>query len=239
LKAEPKALSLTLEGRDVRIFLYRGRGRRVRLTVLSNGQVRLHAPRGIRPEEALAFAREKGAWIGRTLRKIESYTRLPGPGRGGDQDSISYLGQSYPLKVEKGRRAARLSHGLLVVRVPDPADRDQIRRRVDAWLKEWAREAFSRIMKRSLAAASEHGIAEPGWTVRLMKRRWGSCSRKGRIVLNVRLVQTPVELIEYVIMHELCHLRHHNHGRGFYALLTRLMPDWKERRKALGRIVLD
>jgi hypothetical protein len=240
LKAQPEVLTLPLEGRDVRIHLIRGRGRSVRLSITSRGEVRLHAPGRVSAAQALDFAREKSRWIEKTLRKIESYTRLTAPANPGPPGTVAYLGEDIPVVPVKGTRpSAGLRDGRLVVRVSDPADDAQIRRRIDAWLKEWAVEVFSRILQRSMESAAPQGIPEPEWTVRFMKRRWGSCSRTGRIVFNVRLVQTPVALIEYVVMHELCHLKHHDHGRAFYALLGRCLPDWKERRKRLGRIVVD
>ncbi len=67
-----------------------------------------------------------------------------------------------------------------------------------------------------------------------MKTRWGSCSRHGRIFLNLRLVQAPVELIDYVIVHELCHIKEHNHSKRYYALLNAAMADLPERRRKLN-----
>ena len=83
--------------------------------------------------------------------------------------------------------------------------------------------------------ANPRYLATPA-AVRWMKRRWGSCGRDGRVVFNIRLVQTPLPLVEYVVVHELCHLKHHHHGKTFYALLAKCLPDWKERRKALNAI---
>jgi predicted metal-dependent hydrolase len=64
-----------------------------------------------------------------------------------------------------------------------------------------------------------------------MKRRWGSCSNKGIITLSTELIKLPDLYLEYVIIHELCHLKHHNHGSGYYKLLSELFPDWKAARK--------
>jgi predicted metal-dependent hydrolase len=64
--------------------------------------------------------------------------------------------------------------------------------------------------------------------LRLMKKTWGSCSAKGVITLNPHLVKAPPQCIDYVIAHEICHLKEHNHGKGFYALQDQLYPDWRE-----------
>ena len=112
-----------------------------------------------------------------------------------------------------------------------------MRRRVEAWLKRRAEQIFGMVLKQALSGpAAAHGISAPTWSVRWMKRRWGSCGRDGRVVFNIRLVQTPLPLVEYVVVHELCHLKHHHHGKTFYALLAKCLPDWKERRKALNAI---
>jgi predicted metal-dependent hydrolase len=72
--------------------------------------------------------------------------------------------------------------------------------------------------------------------IRHMAKRWGSCTPEGKILLNLKLIQVPKGLIDYVVMHELCHLKEHHHGAAFYALLGRAMPDWQERRQQLNEM---
>jgi len=76
----------------------------------------------------------------------------------------------------------------------------------------------------------------PDLTIRQMQRRWGSCTPEGKIILNLRLIQVPKLYIDYVIMHELCHLKEHNHSHRFYALLDRVMPDWRTKREDLNTL---
>jgi predicted metal-dependent hydrolase len=77
-------------------------------------------------------------------------------------------------------------------------------------------------------------LPEPEITIKTLKSRWGSCTYDGRVTLNLLLIQAPLECIDYVVAHELCHLVEHNHGKGFYALLARVMPDWKARKERLN-----
>lgn len=79
-----------------------------------------------------------------------------------------------------------------------------------------------------------YGVAPARWTVRNMKTRWGSCSGTNRITLNLQLYTQPDACCEYVIVHELCHLVHRNHGPLFHQMLANELPDWKERRKELN-----
>ncbi|MGD0781416.1 MAG: SprT family zinc-dependent metalloprotease [Candidatus Aminicenantales bacterium] len=240
MKPDPEILILETARRKIPLHLERGKGRRLRITVLSDGRVRVIVPRRVGLAQVLAFAREKADWIVRTVGKVETYTRLYSPVKSAETGMISILGQSYPVKIEPGRgRRAAFADGVLHVPVADPDDKEAVRRRIEAWLKRRSLQVFGMVLRRGLAAASVHGIAAPTWTVRWMKRRWGSCGRDGRVVFNVRLVQTPLPLIEYVVLHELCHLKQHHHGRSFYALLGQCLPDWKERRKALNAIVVD
>ena len=238
MKSSPEILVLETAGRKIPLHIERGAGRRLRITVLSDGRVRVIVPRRIGLDQVMAFAREKAAWIERTVRKVESYTRLHSPEKSAETGLISILGQSFPLKIEAGRgRRAAFVDGVLVVPAADPADEEAVRRRVEAWLKRRAEQIFGIVLKQALSGpAAAHGISAPTWSVRWMKRRWGSCGRDGRVVFNIRLVQTPLPLVEYVVVHELCHLKHHHHGKTFYALLAKCLPDWKERRKALNAI---
>jgi len=101
-------------------------------------------------------------------------------------------------------------------------------------------EAERLLRERVEACLEATGLASGRDSVsfRKMKRRWGSCGKDGRIVLNVRLAQLPVACVDYVILHELCHLRHHHHGRAFYEQLARVVPDWRSRKKELDRFLI-
>lgn len=99
---------------------------------------------------------------------------------------------------------------------------------------------FESTLERFYPFFKVRGVDYPKLYLRRMKRRWGSCSKaKKEITLNEYLVVLPQNIIDYVVMHELCHLIQPNHSKAFYDLLTDLMPDWKDRRKILHKYMIE
>ena len=117
---------------------------------------------------------------------------------------------------------------------PDPSKTSRIRALVHLWYTEHAQEVYERRLRMCYERVKHHGVPYPAVRVRKMKTRWGSCTRGGTIVLNPELVRLPVPCVDYVITHELCHLKLHNHSQAFYRLLSQAMPDWMTRRERLN-----
>lgn len=109
---------------------------------------------------------------------------------------------------------------------------------VEDWYRERAHRKFAERLEISLRRFANPEAHRPkGLIVRKIKRRWGSMSAAGRLLLNLRLIEAPATAIDYVITHELCHVVEPNHGQRFFALLTRVMPDWEKRKQHLERIM--
>lgn len=117
-------------------------------------------------------------------------------------------------------------------------NKDHIRKILYAGYRNEAMNIFPGMLKNLLEKMELKGFKPAGLKIRTMKSRWGSCSSKGFITLNSDLVRLNDIYIEYVMMHELCHLKHHNHGNGFYVLLSELCPDWKRLRRELKGFTL-
>lgn len=146
-----------------------------------------------------------------------------------------FMGQAYALNVlhHPGRRAViGLSDNRLDVKVSDTG-REAVRRTLVNWYREWAQSEFTERLAKACRGAPWTGGRIPDMRLRRMKRTWGSCSSKGRITLNPHLIKAPRECIDYVIAHEVCHLREHNHGKTFYALQEQLYPNWREAKARL------
>ena len=102
------------------------------------------------------------------------------------------------------------------------------------WLEKEAEPVFEQSLSDMMRLMDGYGIERPGLYIRNMKSRWGSCNnRQKRVGLNVQLIKADRDCIDQVVLHELAHFVHYDHGEGFYALLGKLMPDWKERKKRL------
>jgi len=202
--------------------------RSVAIHVEPSGKVRVDAPLQAAEADIRVVVTRKLGWINKRLTEAEARLRMLTPREYVSGETVLYLGRRYCLKVVKSRTAwgTKLRGGYLEVTVRNRAPRI-VRDELDLWFRNKAGE----ILPQRLVDVSGRlrWISEvPPVTLRHMKRQWGSCSPRGRIALNVGLVRVPRECIDYVLLHELCHLKVHNHGRAFYRLLDRHLPDWRQ-----------
>jgi predicted metal-dependent hydrolase len=225
--------------RKLKYNLHRENRKRLRIVVAPELTVDVFAPATAGEEQIQAAVMKKAAWIARKLDGFEKYHPLSAPKKFISGETLVYLGRQYRLKVAQGsRQPAKLIGRFLKVRVENKNDTRSIKKAVDAWYRKRAHETLGRYVEKCYTIAARHGVPEPILMIRTMRRRWGSCSPKGRITLNLNLVKSAVHCIEYVIMHELCHLKYHNHSKSFYSLLTRCQPDWRNRKEILDKVAI-
>lgn len=183
------------------------------------------------------FVRKKARWIIRQQDYFDSLRPRDPARKYISGETIRYLGRQYRLCVRHSPvESVRLVGGYLNVVTSDTSDRSRVRLLVRSWYRDRAASLFTRKADECLSRFSGHGIDAPDLQVRWMTRRWGSCTKSGRLILNPLLVLAPVDCVEYVIVHELCHLKHQNHGPNFYRLMSTVMNDWRRRRERLERV---
>ena len=240
MKNKIEIRTIQFGSRRISYNLKRSDRKKLRIVVSPDLSVDVFAPFASNDDEIDSAIAKKAAWISSKLDQVQTYHPLPAPKQYVSGETIVYLGRQYRLKVVQAEiRSAKLIGRFLRVCVPDKKDMTLVKKTVDKWYRTRAVETLGRYLKKCDAVTSRHGVPEPLTTIRTMKKRWGSCSPKGRITLNTRLVQVPVHCLEYVIMHELCHLKQHNHSKAFYALLTRCQPDWRKRKADLDSFKLS
>lgn len=183
---------------------------------------------------------KRAAWIVQQQRFFENYLPPIPPRRYFSGESHRYLGRQYRLRVHEGDEdSVKMSRGQINVYLTDPSNKPRIKTLVVGWFRQRAEVVFRELFDDMVAKAERHGITAGSFEIRRMKSRWGSCTSEGRILLNPDLIIAPKQCIEYVIVHELCHLREHNHGPAFYRLLKTLMPDWEQRRERLNGFAVE
>lgn len=205
----------------------------VRIQVDPLAGVQVAAPSHATDPEIRAAVRKRAKWLSKHLR-LEKDTAVRKRVISGEE--ILYLGRRYLLKVEAGSGGTvKLKGGSLVVpaRRYDPGE---IAASVDRWYRERASEYFARRIDSLFSPSLDGAASPPKFRLRAMRRQWGSCSPSGNILLNPQLVRAPRTCVDYVIAHELCHLKHHDHSAGFYRLLKARIPDWQERKELLELI---
>lgn len=237
MKTDPGELYIEYGSRRIPYQLRVTDRKKLRITVRPDLSVRVDAPKGFSPEEIEAAIRSKGRWLAKQLDEIAAFHPLPKPYRFASGETLHYLGRQYRLRVLEGESGpAKLRGRYLEVPVDERTNTAAVRDALLAWYRGRAQEVFAKSFARCIAIAERHGAERPGLSIRRMKTRWGSCSRDGRITLNLYLVQAPVHCIDYVVIHELCHMVEHNHSKAFYRLLARCMPDWEKRKAVLNGV---
>lgn len=222
-------------GHRIDFAVVRRRRRTLEIAVEPDATVVVVAPMDARPEAIAEKVRKRAAWIRRQQRFFSKFMPRTPVRRYLAGETHLYLGRQYRLKVvQSGRPDVEMTRGFITVRTRE-RDRPEVTRRlVERWYHRQARSKFAERLEASLARFPDPEAFRPkGLIVRRMDKRWGSLSPAGRLLLNRRLIEAPVDAIDYVIVHELCHMAEPHHGAAFYRLLDRVMPDWTGRKGRL------
>ena len=207
---------------------------RVRIHVQPDRRIVVDAPPQTPLPEIKQALLKRARWVSRQLSKLEVAHRHALSRQYVSGETHWYMGKRYLLKVRVSNRSTastKLKAGRLIVtvRARNPA-------LVQAALNEGYRARALDMFDRRLEALYPElrwVSRMPEWQLRPMKKQWGSCSPRGRLSLNPMLIKAPRTCIDYVITHELCHLRHHNHSDQYYRLLTRQLPNWRVTKQRL------
>jgi len=209
------------------------------IAVHPDGRVVVKAPIGTTRVAIHARVAKRARWIRKQLDYFRRFTPGIPPRRYVGGETHIFLGRQYRLKVRKKREnSIRLKGAYFHVNTPSPHKTQKVKSLLDEWYKEHARLVFFRRLVSCYKSAKGLQIPFPKIRLKKLSKRWGSCSKSGTILLNTELVKAPLYCIDYVIMHELCHLKVHTHNNGYYKLLTKYMPDWEARKERLEKILL-
>jgi hypothetical protein len=206
--------------------------------VKPGGAVVVSAGRRVSRRRLEEFLRAQADWIDRNRRRMEEYGKTFAPFGYADGDELALPEGTFRLVAEKRRRGAvacRIEGDHLIAAVRDPGAPDRrahVRRAVRLWVG-------ARLLERARVDADRWaarlGVTFQALRVGDQRSEWGACSHRGTISLNWRLALVPAPVAEYVLVHELCHLRHHDHSGRFWGMVEAALPDAQARRAWLRR----
>jgi predicted metal-dependent hydrolase len=220
-KCSPTDGILAVNGRQIPMVLVRNRlARRYVLRLRPDGSARVTIPRGGSATEARRFAERNKGWLERELRRLATRSTRPEEWLIGTE--ILFRGELVRIEAGLNGDGGRIRLGNEIIKVADPAA--ELRPAIERHL--W-RLATKELPPRVLEFAAVQQAPVQRITVRNQRSRWGSCSRRGTISLNWRLIQAPPLVRDYIILHELCHLREMYHSTRFWRVVERVCPDYR------------
>ncbi|MEI8207837.1 MAG: SprT family zinc-dependent metalloprotease [Methylococcales bacterium] len=207
--------------------------------VYPNGDVLVDAPMTASLMAIAQKVKKRASWIFKQQLQFVAYPPVMPERRYVSGESYCYLGRQYRLLIKEGvREHVKLINGRIVVETVNPENPKKIKALLVYWSRSRAQIIFSERYHVCVQLVAKLDIEHyQGFQLRMMPKRWGSCSSQGNIMLNPELIAAPKECIDYVITHELCHLKIRNHSQAFYKLLAKVMGDWERRRKRLNESV--
>jgi predicted metal-dependent hydrolase len=230
--------SLKIGAAEVGYTLQRKAKRGITIYIEPPGRLRLVVPKRANAATVFGLLENKRKWIEGKLAAMAARPMLAQPPKEfREGETAYYLGNQYSLRITHDTRqpqGCRIENENLVVNLPDTKAGEDTRHEVRLELLLWYKKRAKEILKeRTDFWSRELGLRYGRFAVGNPVRQWGSCSARNDIRYNWRVVTAPMDIIDYLVVHELCHVRHKDHSSRFWHLLSQAIPDYKRRRKYL------
>lgn len=204
------------------------------IAVSPDGVVTVKAPLGANESSVENKIIKRARWILKQIDYFRQFKPLTPARQFINGETHLYLGKHYRLRVSQGyENSVKLTKGTLRVSCREIPNPDTVERLMRTWYLKKAILHFNDSLERCWPKFSDMGLSKPAISVKRMQKRWGSLSVNGTITLNANLIKASRVCIDYVVYHELCHLKYENHNKIFFLLLTSVMPEWESIKKRL------
>jgi len=227
--------------RDIAYGVIRSERTTLGIDVMPNGAVMVRAPEGASRDAIRAVVRKKARWITKQRREVSALL-LPAsaPKEYVAGETHWFLGRNYRLRLHKASasrlaESVRLGGQFIHVTTEHPDHSSLTKASLTDWFRAEADARLPVFYERGAEAVRPYGIEATEMQVYAMEKRWGSFTPSRRILLNPRLIHAAPRAVEYVVIHELCHLKHPYHDAAFYDLLGRILPTWQARKETLEK----
>lgn len=205
------------------------------ITITPELKVIVTAPEGAPLHIIESLIRKRAPWIIRQeIFFLSFHPKTPTRKYVGGESHL-YLGRQYVLRVKEGKKNdVNRKRNTIEVTATRKA---HVKKILVKWYREQAKRKFAELSEPLIEGFKKYNVEPSGIYLQTMSTRWGSCTPKGKIILNPDLIKAPKRCIEYVIVHELCHLIHHDHTQKFFDLQKKMMSDWVKWKNKLERLL--
>jgi predicted metal-dependent hydrolase len=205
------------------------------ITVTPDMDVLVKAPVDASIDKIKEKVKKKAAWIIKQQGFFLTFYPKTPERRYISGETHLYLGRQYRLKVTIGQKNEVRHRGSFIEVITK--EKSKAKELLKQWYRDKAKDKFATIAEPLIEKFKKHNTGPKGLFIQEMPTRWGSCTTKGKIILNPELIKAPKHCIEYVIIHELCHLVHRDHTQKFIDLQTKEMPDWEKWKNKLENLL--
>jgi predicted metal-dependent hydrolase len=221
-------------------IIFSSRRKRAEIVVRPDLKVEFRAPQGLGTEDIKGMVHRKASWICKKLESFEANRLSDQEKKYSEGETYLFLGKEYTLKIVHldiiKKPFTVLNDSKLNVIIPEKTTKDLssllVKKTIWDFFSERAEDEVRNIIR---DYSKNLEIFPPTFKIKYQKRRWGSCSANNVIRINFQLIMAPPEQLEYVVVHELCHIKQKNHSARFWKLVSKLMPDYEVHRKALKK----
>jgi predicted metal-dependent hydrolase len=221
-------------------IVYSKKRKRAAILVRPDMRVEFRAPQGLSADTIKGMVEGKARWIFKKLEWFEANRLSDQKKQYCEGEVYLYLGREYPLRITSVNNVkdplAFFNDFELRVEVPENTSEDRlpllVKEAVWSFYSERAEEEVEKLLK---SYSRKLGVATPIFKVKHQKKRWGSCSAENILRINFQLIMASPRQLEYVVVHELCHVKEKNHSSRFWKLVRELMPDYEEHRNSLKK----
>ena len=228
---------IEIGGEKIYFNILRKSIKNINIRINKDKEITISIPKKMSTEKAKEMVKQKAKWIKKHLQQKEANNK-PKESKTYENGGILYLlGNQYEIQLIKAyKNNIKINNTNIEIHIKEKYIEKQkyIKEQYKKWLKQYASKILERAVEKYREELKEEKIQNPKIKIKQMKTKWGICTpSKNEITFNLNLIKTPLECIEYVVLHELSHFKHQNHSKNFHNYVTRFMPDWKERKKIL------
>ena len=233
-----EVLQVEFNGKSHDCRVVYARRKSLQLEVLPDMSLRMMVPEGVKLEHCMRMLQRRRGWLRRQMEFFSQFHPLTKPRDYVSGETHLFLGRRLRLKVlTTGKHEVKASRTHLNVNIGGSSTPRLIESAVWKWYRDQAADIFQeRLMGCMIKLNISKSEGPKTLVIRKYRARWGSMSQGRVLGLNLDLIRAPIECIDYVIIHELCHLKFPNHGPKFWDLLERVMPDWQKRKQKLEKL---